>query len=179
MAVRASEAEIELRIQEIMNAVIQGANYHDIVNMCKSKWNVTSTRTVTRYISIVKERICENGKATMEYNKSVQTTRYQKLMSQLTPMLFKNGYALDDKGKRILDENGKPVMTMRPNDSAIRLYLMTCRRLDRIQGTESITHKFEGMLNHLNVDMKLTEEDEKAYEQTLREILGGGGNKKT
>jgi hypothetical protein len=170
MAVKSSGAVLEVRLQELTQLVIEGYGWQEIENHCKKKWNITSNTTIERYMKAIKERLQKSGEVDLAYNRSVQVSRYSNILKQLFPLLFKT--------KEIVDkETEKKKNKVFLNARAIRLYLMTCRRLDRIQGTESVTHKFEGLLNHMNVDVELKPEDEAAYEDTLRNIFSGGNKK--
>src|SRR4030042_777066 len=172
MAKRSSRVEQELRIQELLRATIDGYGFQDIVNLCKDRWNVTSSRTVDKYLKVVRERLQKGSEEEIEVRRATQIERYLIILRKLKPRLFREVPVLGGDGKPV-KKKGKAVTEEKENDTAVRLYLMTCRRLDRISGTESVTHKLEGLVNFKTADVNLTEKDQKEYDAALAAFFGG------
>ncbi len=172
MSTRSSNAEIEFRIQDLLNLRIQGWSYADIADHCKAKWGVTSSRTVSKYMKDVNARMARENEAGLEERRAEQIIRYKEILKHLSPRLYRQVPVLDKDGKQV-KEKGKLLFEEQENENAIRLYLMTCRRLDRISGTESVTHKLEGLVNFKTADVNLTEKDQKEYDAALAAFFGG------
>ena len=79
MAKKTTNAEIELRIIEIYQAIIKGFSYTKIVKYCKQRWGVTSTRTVHEYLNKARERIKEIALPDMIGARQEATARYLDL----------------------------------------------------------------------------------------------------
>jgi len=172
MAQKSSDAQIQMRVLELKKARIQGFGYSDMMQYCKQRWGITSKRTVSKYLKLVADSLAEDGKDVVEAMRAEQIARYKDILKRLYPRLFHKVPALDEKGKPILDSKKQPTYTDKENETPLRLYIMTCRRLDRIEGTESITHRLEGLINFKHADVALSDDDEKKYEDNLDEVLG-------
>jgi hypothetical protein len=175
LATRSSDAEIEYRIQHLTNLRIQGYSYTDIADHCKAKWGISSSRTISKYMMVVSERLAKENDAELEERRAEQIARYKDIIKRLYPKLYRKVQVVDATGKPKVDKKGRPVYEKEEDvsENAMRLYIMTCRRLDRISGTESITHKFEGLINFKTADINLTDKDEKEYASKLEAFFGG------
>jgi hypothetical protein len=139
MGKKSSNATIELRINKLYQLFIDGYTYVDIIQYCKHEYGITSTKTVCVYMQRVKDKITQAGAGAVEEHRQEQITRYKEILRRLSPQLY----------RRILGPDEKTMIEL-PNDTSMRLFLMTCRRLDRITGVETIalaipTESLEGL----------------------------------
>lgn len=80
MAKKTTDAEIELRVNEIYIQLITGSTYMDIVGYCKRSYNVTSRRTVSKYINTATEILKKISLPTLEEAKQKAISHYKYLL---------------------------------------------------------------------------------------------------
>ena len=75
---KSTNAEIEKRIVEVYSFLCKGYTYSDIVRYCKETLNVTSERTVWKYITSATDRIKQNANTDMDALRAEANTRYMR-----------------------------------------------------------------------------------------------------
>ena len=79
---RTSHKEVENRILQCYQMVLQGCSYSDIVRFGSNEWSV-SQRQIDKYIHKVKERLRNNTNQSIEELRSEATSRYLRWMYKL------------------------------------------------------------------------------------------------
>jgi hypothetical protein len=109
MAKKSTDAEIQLRVNEIYNLIIEGNTYFEIVKYCKNNFNVSSTRTVSKYIKSAKEIIDKISLPEQEQARKEAIAHYKHLIQKAHQCGFLNEARLNqtrlDKINGIETEN--------------------------------------------------------------------------
>ena len=88
MGVKSTDAEVELRINQVYTMVVKGDSRKDIVRYGSKTWDVSS-RTIDEYLAKVHEEIKET------YNKEYKENIISKQLVQLDD-LYKKNYTNED-----------------------------------------------------------------------------------
>jgi len=86
-AKKSTKAEIELRIQTVIEWILQGITYNEIVRYSASKWNIAS-RQVDNYIKTAKEEIKSCSDLEKEEQITLAIARYNDL--------YRKNYSIKD-----------------------------------------------------------------------------------
>jgi hypothetical protein len=80
---KSTDAEISKRVLEVYTLLTQGKTYTDIVRYCKQAYNITSRRSVSKYIDHAMKRIKEENTKDINDIRIIANAKYIDLYKRL------------------------------------------------------------------------------------------------